>query len=126
MGVADGLSKAGIDERAVAVFGDSSFFHSSLPAICNAVHHRSDILMIVLDNQATATSGFQPNPGVPKDALGKEAPAVSIEKLATACGVKTVHTVDLDDPDSKIKAVFTEALTRRELTMVIVKINSDK
>src|SRR5262249_39072182 len=37
VGVADGLSKAGIPGRAVAIFGDSSFFHSMLPAICNAV-----------------------------------------------------------------------------------------
>ncbi|MGD9346732.1 MAG: thiamine pyrophosphate-dependent enzyme, partial [Candidatus Aminicenantes bacterium] len=69
VGVADGLSKAGVDERAVAIFGDSAFFHTTLPAICNAVHNRSNILMIVLDNKATATSGFQPHPGVPRDAM---------------------------------------------------------
>jgi indolepyruvate ferredoxin oxidoreductase alpha subunit len=67
VGVADGLSRAGIGERAVALFGDSSFFHTTLPAIANAVHHGSDLLMVVLDNGATVTSGFQPHPGVPRD-----------------------------------------------------------
>ena len=74
VGVADGLVRAGIRERAVAIFGDSSFFHTTMPAIANAVHHGSDILMVVLDNGATVTSGFQPNPGQPRDALGRPAP----------------------------------------------------
>ena len=100
VGVADGLSKAGIAGRAVALFGDSSFFHSMLPAICNAVVNRSDILMIVLDNGATVTSGFQPNPGVPRDALGRPAPALSIERIAAACGVEFIRTVTQDQPGS--------------------------
>ncbi len=125
VGVADGLSKAGIDERAVAMFGDSSFFHTSLPAICNAVHNRSNILMIVLDNAATATSGFQPNPGVGKDAMGREAPALSIKHIARACGVKWVRTIGPDDFNSKLKDLFREALSYRNLAMIVVRINSD-
>jgi indolepyruvate ferredoxin oxidoreductase alpha subunit len=120
--VADGLSKAGIDERAVAIFGDSSFFHSTLPAVCNAAHNRSDILMIVLDNKATTTSGFQPHPGVGKNAVGQEAPALDIEEIARACGVKNVFTSDLDDSDSKLKDTFRKALSLHELTLVIVRI----
>jgi indolepyruvate ferredoxin oxidoreductase alpha subunit len=122
VGVADGLSKAGVDERAVAIFGDSSFFHTSLPAICNAAHNRSDILMIVLDNKATAASGFQPHPGVGKDALGKEAPALNIEGIARACGVKNVFLSGLDNADSKLVDTFRKALSLQELTLVIVRI----
>jgi indolepyruvate ferredoxin oxidoreductase alpha subunit len=121
VGVADGLSKAGVDERAVAIFGDSSFFHSALPAICNAAHNRSDILMIVLDNKATATSGFQPHPGVGKEALGNEAPALDIEEIARACGVKNVFTSGLDDSDPKLEDTFREALDLPWLALVIVR-----
>jgi indolepyruvate ferredoxin oxidoreductase alpha subunit len=122
IGVADGLSKAGIDERAVAIFGDSSFFHSALPAICNAAHNRSDILMVVLDNKATATSGFQPHPGVGKDAMGKEAPALDIQEIAYACGVKNVFTSGLDEIETKLEDTFHKALSLQELTLVIVRI----
>jgi indolepyruvate ferredoxin oxidoreductase alpha subunit len=122
VGVADGLGKAGADERAVAIFGDSAFFHSALPAVCNATHNRSDILMIVLDNKATATSGFQPHPGVGKDAMGNEAPALDIEKIARACGVENVFTSNLDDPDPNLETTFHEALSLKELTLVIVRI----
>jgi indolepyruvate ferredoxin oxidoreductase alpha subunit len=121
--VADGLSKAGINERAVALFGDSSFFHTSLPAICNAVHNRSDVLMVVLDNKATATSGFQVNPGVGKDAMGQDVPALDIEHIARACGVKHVFTSGPDDLDLKLKDTFCEALNHHELTLIIIRIN---
>jgi indolepyruvate ferredoxin oxidoreductase alpha subunit len=122
VGVADGLSKAGIDERAVALFGDSSFFHSALPAVCNAAHNRSDILMIVLDNKATATSGFQPHPGVGKDAMGKETPSLGIGRIARACGVKNVFTSGLDESDPKLDDTFRKALNLHELTLVVVRL----
>jgi len=122
VGVADGLSKAGIEERAVAIFGDSSFFHSALPAVCNAVHNRSDILMVVLDNKATATSGFQPHPGVGNDAMGKETPALSIEEIARACGVKNIFISGLDEIETKLEDTFREALSLQELALVIVRI----
>ena len=105
VGVADGLVRAGIRDRAVALFGDSSFFHSTLPAIVNAVHHRSDLLMVVLDNGATVTSGFQPSPGQPRDAFGRPAPALDIEKIARAIGVESAVTVGPDDLDGGFRGL---------------------
>ncbi len=121
VGVADGLSKAGIDERAVAIFGDSSFFHTALPAICNAVHNRSDILIVVLDNKATASTGFQSNPGVGKDALGRERPALDIGRIARACGVNTIFEAGPDNLDSALKDTFQRAFDHPDLAMVIVR-----
>jgi len=119
---ADGLSKAGVDERVVALFGDSSFFHTTLPAICNAVHNQSKILMVVLDNKTTATSGFQVNLGVGKDAMGREVPALDIGQIARACGVKHVYTFGPDDLDSALKETFRKALSKNELALIIVRL----
>jgi len=120
IGVADGLSKAGLDERPVALFGDSAFFHTSIPAICNAVHNHSGILMVVLDNKSTASTGHQPHPGIGKDAMGRDAPALSIKKIARACGVERVYTADFADITSKLIALFREALSAPELALIIV------
>jgi len=120
--VADGLSKAGIEERAVAIFGDSAFFHSALPAICNAVHNRSKILMVILDNKATATSGFQTNPGVDKNALGQDAPSLDIEQIARACGVKHILSAGPDEHEVKLKDKFKEALLLPHLVLLIIGI----
>ena len=122
VGVAGGLQRAGIDERAVAIFGDSSFFHSALPAICSAAHNRSEILMVVLDNKATATSGFQPHPGVGKNAMGHKAPALDIEELARACGVKNILTSGMDKKEAELEETFRRALSYHELTLVIVRL----
>jgi indolepyruvate ferredoxin oxidoreductase alpha subunit len=48
----------------MAVCGDSTFFHAAIPALVNAVHHKSDVILAVLDNSGTAMTGFQPHPGL--------------------------------------------------------------
>jgi indolepyruvate ferredoxin oxidoreductase alpha subunit len=125
VGVADGLARAGIRERAVAMFGDSSFFHTTMPAIANAVHQGSDILMVVLDNGATVTSGFQGNPGQPRDALGRPAPALDIEVIARAIGVGRAVTVGPDHLDARLPEVFREGLSRRGLALIVVRTPCD-
>lgn len=124
VGVADGLNKTGIDNKVIALFGDSSFFHSSIPAICNAVHNRSHIMMVVLDNAATAASGFQPHPGVGRDAMGQKAPSSDIEKIARACGVKHVYTTGPKDSISDLDNKFKKALACPNLSLVIVQIEN--
>jgi indolepyruvate ferredoxin oxidoreductase alpha subunit len=123
VGVADGLKKAGIGDKVIALFGDSSFFHTTLPAVCNAVHNQSEILMVVLDNGATAASGFQPHPGVGRDVWGKETPALDMEKIARACGVQNVFRAQAGQNGTAMKEVFQTALNCRKLSLVIVRIN---
>jgi indolepyruvate ferredoxin oxidoreductase alpha subunit len=105
IGVAHGLAIAGANDRVVALFGDSAFFHSAIPALCHAVVARSSIVMIVLDNQSTMTSGNQPHPGVGLNALGQSVPKLSIERIARACEVPFVRTLSLDDSDFR-KTLF--------------------
>ncbi len=121
--VADGMSKTDIHEKPVALVGDSGFFHSTLPAICNAVHNRSNILIVILDNGTTLTSGAQPHPGVPKNALNEPAPQGDISKIAKACGIEYVESVDLDDEQVRLQLTIKDALEQQSLAMLIVKIS---
>ena len=122
IGVAHGLARAGVDDRVVALFGDSAFFHSALPALCHAVVTRSPILMIVLDNQSTLTSGNQPHPGVGRDALGRPAPKLSIERIARACDVPLVRTIALDDPPVNLRRVLAECWNQAGPALIVVEI----
>jgi indolepyruvate ferredoxin oxidoreductase, alpha subunit len=63
IGVAHGADKAGIGERMVAVIGDSTFFHTGMPALANVAYNRSNVLTIILDNRITGMTGHQENPG---------------------------------------------------------------
>jgi TPP-dependent indolepyruvate ferredoxin oxidoreductase alpha subunit len=66
-----GLHKTVHPGRPVAHFGDSSFFHSAMPAGCNAVVNRSDIPMA----EAFAAEGAQ----VVQEGAGLSASAESLQ-----------------------------------------------
>lgn len=95
------LGRLGAKQPSLAVCGDSTFYHAAIPALVNAAHQGSDFLMILLDNSATAMTGFQPHPGSPVDAMGSPAPAISMEGLCGALGIKTV----IGDPFKMEEAV---------------------
>lgn len=124
--VADGIQKAGVNEKVIALFGDSSFFHTTLPAICNTGVNRSDVLLVVLDNKSTLTSGCQPNPGVGRNARGETVPALDIQHVARACGVEKVFTIDLDENSQSIKKVIETALECKGLGLLIVQIKANR
>lgn len=80
------LSRFGFDQPVLALAGDSTFFHSCMPGLVNAKYHDSNMLFVVLDNSATAMTGFQPHPGIGLTAMGKYVEPVSIEKVVEAIG----------------------------------------
>ena len=88
------LQQFGFDQSVIAVCGDSTFFHSVMPALVNARYNNSNFVMCILDNSATAMTGFQPHPGVGRNAMGDPAPVVDIEAVCRSLGAK----VELKDP----------------------------
>ncbi|MBT3226979.1 MAG: 4Fe-4S binding protein [Deltaproteobacteria bacterium] len=95
-GVASGFGKLGqfgMDQPVFSVCGDSTFYHAVMPALVNAVHHKSDITLVVLDNSGTAMTGFQPHPGTETDVRGEEAVQMDIESICKSIGA-TVFTAD--------------------------------
>lgn len=77
-----------------ATVGDSTFFHAGIPALVNAVVQDARFVLVVLDNSTTAMTGHQPTPAAGRTLDGKPVPAVSIEELARACGVRHVTVGD--------------------------------
>ncbi|MGD8387228.1 MAG: indolepyruvate ferredoxin oxidoreductase subunit alpha [Desulfobacteraceae bacterium] len=121
MGVASGLGKLdtfGFDQPVVAVSGDSTFYHSVIPALLNAVHSEADVVLVVMDNAGTAMTGFQPHPGSDVDAEGDTRPAISIEKLCESIGV-TVTVVDPYDIEATREA-FLDVLADKGKTRVVI------
>jgi indolepyruvate ferredoxin oxidoreductase alpha subunit len=90
---AGGFSKVQ-DKPVVAFIGDSTFFHSGITGLVNAVSHDHRFLLVILDNGTTAMTGHQPHPGVELTPVGKQEPKVSIEGVVRGCGVDRVATVN--------------------------------
>jgi indolepyruvate ferredoxin oxidoreductase alpha subunit len=112
-GLASGFGKLGgfgMDQSVVAVCGDSTFFHTVLPGLVNAVHHGADFTLVVLDNSGTAMTGFQPHPGLAVDAMGNPAPNLDIAAICTAMGarVEVADPFDLNDTQSRLLAMLDD------------------
>ncbi len=102
IGVAHGVAKAmntkgGMKQRNVAVIGDSTFFHTGMPALLNVAYNQGNSITIILDNRTTAMTGHQENPGTGRTLRGEETVAVQFEDLARAMGIEEVHSVDSYD-----------------------------
>jgi indolepyruvate ferredoxin oxidoreductase alpha subunit len=91
------VTKAGIAQRNVAVIGDSTFFHTGIPALLNVAYNQSDTVVIILDNRTTAMTGHQQHPGTGRTLMSQPAHVVEFEELARAMGIQRVHTVDSYD-----------------------------
>ncbi len=97
IGVANGLGnlkESGFDQPVLAMAGDSTFYHACIPALVNGVYNRANFIFVIVDNSATAMTGFQPHPGVGVAATGEEAPVVNMEALCRSLGAK----VEVCDP----------------------------
>ncbi len=102
------LTAYGLDQKVVTMCGDSTFYHSILPGLVNARYHDSNMLLMVLDNSATAMTGFQPHPGTGVTAMGDNVAPMEIRPICEAMGCK-VAEADPFDVDA------TEALMARLL-----------
>ncbi len=78
----------------VAHLGDSTFFHSGIAPMVNAVYNNAKITMIVLDNLTTAMTGAQPSPTSGNKLAGAGSAPIRPEDIAKACGIKMVEMLD--------------------------------
>lgn len=96
--VAHGAQKVfnmeGSGKRCVGVMGDSTFFHSGMTSMLEAVYNNSNVLLVVLDNRITGMTGHQQNPG--SGFTLKEDPSniTDIAAVAAALGVKHIKTLN--------------------------------
>ena len=108
------------DKKVIAFVGDSTFYHSGITGLVNAVHNQHRFILMVLDNGTTAMTGHQPHPGVELVPPGWEKPTVSIEAIVRACGVEDVRVVNPINI-AKTKEAIKDALEADSLSVIISK-----
>lgn len=111
--MADGLYQAGklVGEKRpiVATIGDSTFIHSGIQPLINAVHTGSRFVLVVLDNHTTAMTGQQPTAQSEFLSGGNAAPDLaSIPAIVRSCGVRFVEVTDPYEQES-FQAVLRRA-----------------
>ena len=129
VGVANGLGKLGqfgFNQPVLAAVGDSTFFHATIPALINGIYNQSNFILVILDNNATAMTGFQPHPGTGMTAMGEPTKVVSMEALCRSLGarVEVCDPFDLKSATATLLEMMAEgggakvAIMRRECELV--------
>ncbi len=99
------LDRFGLDQPVVAICGDSTFYHAAMPALANATYNGANFLLLLLDNSATAMTGFQPHPGTGMTANGSSAPIIDLEAICKGLGAH-VEIVDPFHLEEAIAAIL--------------------
>ena len=120
IGVAHGAAQAGISERMVAVIGDSTFYHTGMPALANVAYNKANVLTIILDNRTTAMTGHQPNPGTGITLGHQSTDVIELEPLVRALGIKHVATVDSYDVDG-LETAYKDLMAHREPAVLVAR-----
>ena len=121
-GVANGLGSLkqfGFDQPVLAVTGDSTFYHAVMPALVNGVYNNSNFILLILDNSATAMTGFQPHPGTGQLATGDPATVVDMEAICRAMGahVELCEPFDLEHTTETLLKMIKEDSGARVIIM---------
>lgn len=123
VGMAHGFDKATDGEASrntVAVLGDSTFLHSGITNIINAVYNQSAITVLILDNSITGMTGHQQNASTGLNIRLQPAPSIDLEALCASLGVKSIRIVDPADT-FVCQKVIREELDKDCVSVVIAR-----
>lgn len=118
--VASGIYDAGEKKPICCTIGDSTFFHTGINSLMNAIYNKSDITVLILDNRTTAMTGHQPNPGMGKTATREPTVEVAFDRLCSAMGAEFVEVVDPYDM-AATEDVLERAKAYKGVSVVIAK-----
>lgn len=122
IGMAIGFDKADLEahKHSVAVIGDSTFIHSGITGLIDAVYNKAPITVIILDNRTTGMTGHQNHPATGKTIKNEPTYELDLAEVCRAVGVPNVRTVDPGDLGEMERAV-KEELAKDEVSVIIAK-----
>jgi indolepyruvate ferredoxin oxidoreductase alpha subunit len=107
------------DKKVISFIGDSTFFHSGIPGLINAVYNNHNFTLVILDNSTTAMTGHQPHPGVDMGDFNLSGYGrVSIEKVVRAIGVPHVTVIRPFRVGKSVDAI-KEAIDYKGVSVII-------
>lgn len=123
IGTAIGMEKArgkNYARNLVAVIGDSTFIHSGITGLIDAVYNQARTTTIILDNRTTAMTGHQDNPVTGKTLKGEPTKEIDLAQLVKAVGVNRVVEIDPFEL-TDLRKIIKEELEADEPSVIISK-----
>ena len=112
-GMARGASTVG-QKKAIGVIGDSTFYHSGMTNLLDAVSHKTPFTLIIMDNSTTGMTGAQPT----------ISPTSKLPALLAGLGVEPNHIRELTSlkkNQSQNAAVIREELAYDGVSVIIME-----
>ena len=116
-----GFSKSqngAMDNKTVAVIGDSTFMHSGITGLVNMAYNESNATVIIVDNSITGMTGHQQNPTTGFNLKGDPCAKIDLETLCRAVGIRRVRVIDPYDL-RQCDEVIKEELSANEPSVII-------
>ncbi|MHA1652085.1 MAG: thiamine pyrophosphate-dependent enzyme [Candidatus Helarchaeota archaeon] len=94
------------DQEIIALMGDSTFYHTGLQILVNAVYNNANVILFILDNTWTAMTGGHPNPNSGINGMGEQTIIPSIRDICKSLGIQYVRVVDPYNVYSMISTIL--------------------
>ncbi len=121
LSAAQGISHVSERKNPIVTFvGDSTFFHSGIQSLQNAVANNADALLVILDNRWVAMTGHQRSPTTATDVKGQPLEAIDLKAFLKSLGARRVRVVDVFDV-ARLRSVISDELKREGLRVVIAR-----
>ncbi len=122
IGMSIGFDKADPEahKNSVAVIGDSTFIHSGITGLIDAVYNKAPVTVIILDNRTTGMTGHQNHPATGKTIKNEPTYELDLAEVCRAVGVPNVRTVDPGDL-AELERAVKEELAKDEVSVIIAK-----
>lgn len=123
IGIASGLDRS-LGElakgKAVAVIGDSTFFHSGMTPLLELAYNGGSTTVVIMDNRTTAMTGAQQHPGTGFTLRKDPTITADMTKLAEAFGFKRIRVVNPYEVKETDK-IIGEELEANEPSVIIAR-----
>ena len=116
----EGWRKGAPGERIVGVVGDSTFVHSGITGLINAVYNKAKGVILILDNSTTAMTGGQQHPATGLTIRNEPTKKLILEDLCRACGADNVDVVDPKNMNA-FRGILKKRVDEDALSVIICR-----
>ncbi len=118
--LAQGFSYAGVTKPIIATIGDSTFFHSGIPALLNAASREINLTVLVLDNSYAAMTGFQPTAATQANSNDMVENPMSLYELSKAVRVRRVRRA-FPYLTGRLSRILSQAIRSKGVNVIIAE-----
>jgi len=119
--VAAGLAEVDAEIKPVAMLGDSAFFHSTIPALCEIGVRQTSVLILVIDNNGAVSTGAQTSPSNFPDQTNHML-NLNIVDIAKACGIGYAQTANLNLEYPTLVPIIQGGLETKGPALVVITV----